>query len=114
MRRARREIKRLKTFLGRVARDLGRKLADRPELAAHFARPLGLVARLLSQTKTDRAKLYALHAPEVECLAKGKAHKRYEFGVTVSVAATNREGLVLGMRGLPATPSSPPSTRSSG
>ncbi|HEU4962082.1 MAG TPA: IS5 family transposase, partial [Sphingomonas sp.] len=104
MRRARREIKRLKTFLGRVARDVARKLADRPALAARFERPLALVDRLLAQQKSDRGKLYSLHAPEVECLAKGKAHKRYEFGVKVSVAATNREGLVLGMLALPGNP----------
>ena len=60
--------------------------------------------RLLAQQKTDHAKLYALHAPEVECLAKGKAHKRYEFGIKVSVAATNSEGLVLGMLALPGNP----------
>src|SRR5579863_4178330 len=104
MRRARREIKRLKTFLGRVARDVGRKIAARPGLASHFAEPLARVARLLAQQKTDHGKLYALHAPEVECLAKGKAHKRYEFGVKVSVATTNREGLVIGMMALPGNP----------
>jgi IS5 family transposase len=104
MRRARREIRRLKTFLGRVTRDIGRKIADRAELASPFAEPLARVARLLAQQKTDHAKLYALHAPEVECLAKGKAHKRYEFGVKVSVASTNREGLVLGMLALPGNP----------
>jgi IS5 family transposase len=104
MRRARREIKRLKTFLGRVARDVGRKIAERPGLAPHFTEPLARVARLLAQQKSDHGKLYALHAPEVECLAKGKAHKRYEFGVKVSVAATNREGLVLGMMALPGNP----------
>jgi IS5 family transposase len=104
MRRARREIKRLKTFLGRVSRDVGRKLGVRPNLARYFAQPLALVDRLLAQQKTDHAKLYSLHAPEVECLAKGKAHKRYEFGVKVSVAVTNREGLVLGMLALPGNP----------
>jgi len=104
MRRARREIRRLKTFLGRVARDIGRKLAERPGLAPHFAERLARVTCLLAQQKTDHAKLYALHAPEVECLAKGKAHKRYEFGVKVSVAATNREWLVLGMMALPGNP----------
>jgi transposase, IS5 family len=104
MRRARREIRRLKTFLGRVARDVGRKIGGRPGLAPHFAQPLARVARLLAQQKLDHRKLYALHAPEVECLAKGKAHKRYEFGVKVSVAATNREGLVLGMMALPGNP----------
>lgn len=104
MRRARREIKRLKIFLGRVARDVGRNIAERPGVAPHFAQPLQRVARLLAQQKSDHGKLYALHAPEVECLAKGKAHKRYEFGVKVSVAVTNREGLVLGMRALPGNP----------
>jgi IS5 family transposase len=104
MRRARREIKRLKTFLGRVARDVGRKLADRPGLVPHFSEMLARVDRLLAQQKTDHGKLYALHAPEVECLAKGKANKRYEFGVKVSVAATNREGLVIGMLALPGNP----------
>jgi transposase, IS5 family len=102
MRRARREIKRLKTFLGRIVRDVGRKIAGRPGIAAHFAPALARVDRLLKQQKTDHNKLYALHAPEVECLAKGKVHKSYEFGVKVSVAATNRQGLVVGMLSLPA------------
>ena len=104
MRRARREIRRLKTFLGRVTRDVARKLAIRPGVAPHFAEALARIEQLLAQQKTDHAKLYALHAPEVECLAKGKVHKRYEFGVKVSVAATNREGLVLGMLALPGNP----------
>jgi transposase, IS5 family len=102
--RVRTSARRYKTFLRRVARDISRKLAARPGLVAHFEQPLARVARLLAQQKTDHAKLYALHAPEVECLAKGKAHKRYEFGVKVSVAATNREGLVLGMLALPGNP----------
>jgi transposase, IS5 family len=98
MKRARREIKRLKTYLGRVFRDVRRKLEGRPEVAGHFAEPLARVARLLAQQRTDKNKLYALHAPEVACIAKGKAHKKYEFGAKVSVAVTNREGLVVGMQ----------------
>jgi IS5 family transposase len=98
MRRARREIKRLKTYLGRVFRDVRRKLAGRPEVTCHFAEPLARVARLLAQQRTDQNKLYALHAPEVACIAKGKAHKKYEFGAKVSVAVTNREGLVIGIQ----------------
>jgi IS5 family transposase len=98
MQRARREIKRLKTYLGRVFRDVRRKLEARPELTERFARPLALVERLLAQQRHDQNKLYALHAPEVACIAKGKAHKKYEFGAKVSVAVTNREGLVVGMQ----------------
>jgi IS5 family transposase len=98
MKRARREIKRLKTYLGRVSRDVRRKLEGRPEVAEHFAETLARVERLLAQQRTDKNKLYALHAPEAACIAKGKAHKKYEFGAKVAVAVTNREGLVVGMQ----------------
>ena len=106
--RAKREIKRLKTFLGRVTRDIRRKLAGNAALTSHFARALALVDRLLAQQRHDTGKLYSLHAPEVECLAKGKAHKKYEFGVKVSVAVTNRSGFVLGMMALPGNPGACP------
>jgi hypothetical protein len=98
MRRARREIKRLKTYLGRVFRDVRRKLEARSDLAERFARPLALVEWLPAHQRHDKNKLYALHAPEVACIAKGKAHKKYEFGAKVAVAVTNREGLVVGMQ----------------
>jgi IS5 family transposase len=104
MRRARREIKRLKIFLARVTRDVRRKLIARPDVAPRFEPLLALIDRLLAQQKNDRAKLYALHAPEVECLAKGKVNKRYEFGIKVSLTTTNREGLVLGAMALPGNP----------
>lgn len=95
--RARREIRKLKTFLGRVYRDILRKIADRQDLKEVFSPELAMAGRLLSQGKKDKNKLYSLHAPEVECIAKGKAHKKYEFGVKVSVAATNRDNFVVGM-----------------
>jgi transposase, IS5 family len=104
MKRARREIKRLKTYLGRVFRDVRRKLAAQPELTERFVRPLALVERLLAQQRHDKNKLYALHAPEVACIAKGKAHRKYEFGAKISVAVTNREGLVVGMQALAGNP----------
>jgi IS5 family transposase len=104
MKRARREIRRLKTYLGRVFRDVRRKLEARPEVAAHFAEALTRVDRLLAQQRSDKNKIYALHAPEVACIAKGKAHKKYEFGAKVAVAVTNREGLVVGMQAHPGNP----------
>lgn len=94
-RRMRRELKRLRTYLGRVYRDVGRKIAGDGERQARFARLLGLVERLLVQQPKDKNKLYSLHAPEVVCITKGKAHKPYEFGCKVGIAATNREGLFL-------------------
>ena len=105
LRRQRRTTAKLKTVLGRVYRDIERQLAKQPEsIQATFAAEMALTKRLLDQLRHDKKKLYALHAPEVECIAKGKAHKRYEFGVKVSIATTNRSNLVVGAKSLPGNP----------
>jgi transposase, IS5 family len=49
-------------------------------------------------------KIYALHESEVDCISKGKARVRYEFGCKVSVATTLDEGFVVGMRSFPGNP----------
>lgn len=85
--RARRSLKKLKTYLGRVIRDIGRKVEGKPALKKTFAHLLGLSRRVLAQQRKQRGpKVYSLHAPEVECIGKGKPHKPYEFGVKVAVA----------------------------
>jgi IS5 family transposase len=104
MRRMRRELKRLKTYLARVYRDVMRQVAGDVELSIRFAPLLGLVERLLVQERTSKNKLYSLHAPEVVCIAKGKAHRPYEFGSKVAVAVTNREGFVLASKSLEGNP----------
>lgn len=88
--RARRELKRLKTILGRVVRDIRRKIAGNQALTDVFRRPLWLAERVATQRRRDPLpKVYSLHAPEVECIGKGKAAKPYEFGCKVTVATTN-------------------------
>jgi IS5 family transposase len=104
MRRMRRELKRLKTYLGRVYRDVARKVAGDVELSIQFAPLLGLTERLLGQERMSKNKLYSLHAPEVVCIAKGKAHRPYEFGSKVALAVTNREGFVLASKALEGNP----------
>jgi transposase, IS5 family len=105
MRRARRELKRSKVYLGRVYRDIQRQLPGQSvAVQARFAEPLARVARLLAQQRQDKNKLYSLHAPEVECIAKGKAHKKYEFGVKVSLAVTQRDNFIVGAMALPGNP----------
>jgi IS5 family transposase len=85
--RANKALRRLRTILGRVIRDITRKIAARLELTEVFALPLSLSRRVRDQRQRERGrKVYSLHAPEVECIGKGKAHKPYEFGVKVSVA----------------------------
>lgn len=96
------QVKKLKTYLGRVARDIERKAGE--EIKPFFADLLDKANRLLSQTKNSPDKLYSLHAPEVECIAKGKAHKRYEFGCKVSLVVTHKQGLVLSSQALHGNP----------
>jgi transposase, IS5 family len=85
--RANKALRRLRTMLGRVIRDITRKIRGDETLKSVFARPLSLARRVREQRQRERGrKLYSLHAPEVECIGRGKAHKPYEFGVKVSVA----------------------------
>jgi IS5 family transposase len=87
--RANRCLRKLKTYRGRVIRDIERKADGNRWLKFQLAHLLGLSRRVLAQKRGQRGpKIYSLHAPEVECIGKGKPHKPYEFGVKVSVATT--------------------------
>jgi IS5 family transposase len=85
--RARRQLKFLRTRLGRVVRDIRRKIAGDEGLKERFGPLLALAMRVQFQDHRQRGqKVYALHAPEVECIGKGKARAPYEFGCKVSIA----------------------------
>jgi transposase, IS5 family len=107
--RANKALRRLRTMLGRVIRDITRKIRGDGALESVFARPLSLARRVKDQRQRERGrKVYSLHAPEVECIGRGKAHKPYEFGVKVSVATPlNRcrgGQFVAHVRALPGNP----------
>ena len=99
----------LRTLLGRVIRDIGRKIEGDIGLEAAFS-PLLMLARRVreQQQRQPGPKVYSLHAPEVECIGKGKAHRPYEFGVKVSVATTigHAKGgqFVTNVKALPSNP----------
>jgi transposase, IS5 family len=88
--RANRALKKLRTYLGRVIRDVTRKIEGDGWLEhVIFGHFLSRARRVRDQMQRQRGpKVYSLHAPEVECIGKGKAHRPYEFGVKVSVATT--------------------------
>jgi IS5 family transposase len=87
--RANKALRKLKTYLGRTIRDISRQIADDAELDAIFKWPLYQASTVLEQRQRQRGrKIYSLHAHEVECIGKGKAHAPYEFGVKVSIATT--------------------------
>ena len=112
--RMRKALKKLKGYTGRVQRDLRRHLQDIPDgpFRERVLDKLVLVSRLLHQGPKSRGKIYALHESEVDCISKGKARKRHEFGTIVVVKATTEvslattidEGFVVGMRSMPGNP----------
>ncbi|KOR41093.1 transposase, partial [Xanthomonas oryzae] len=103
--RMRKVLRRQRTLLGRVLRDLQRKLAQQePSVRERIGVWLERAHRLLTQRPKDKQKLYALHAPEVECMSKGKARQPYEFGVKVGIAVSARKGLIVGARSFPGNP----------
>lgn len=103
--RMKKALKMLRTRVGRVVRDIERNLAQHSECVAHaFQEKLSQAKQLLKQTQKSKNKLYSLHAPETECISKGKVHKRYEFGVKASFAVTHKQGLVSGAQSCPGKP----------
>jgi len=98
--RMRKEVKKLKNFLGRTVRDVERQIQGVPDLQEIFDDLLTMSKRLLSQDKQSKDKLYSLHAPEAYCISKGKAGKPYEFGCKVSLVLTHKQGLALSSKAL--------------
>ena len=103
-RRMRKVLKQLKGRLGRVVRDIERKTADWHALPAALQQELALARRRLEQQPRDKNRLCSLHAPEVECISKGKAYKRYEFGVEVGIVTALNRPFVLAAHALPNNP----------
>lgn len=91
--RANKALKRLKTILGRVSRDVLRK-AEKPSQRLTWL--LNRCIALYNQKKNSKNKIYSMHAPEIRCISKGKAHKRYEFGNKVSIATTTKHNIIVG------------------
>jgi IS5 family transposase len=106
--RLKRVVKRQRTILGIVLREIKRKLAtastESPTTLNRLNTLLERAERIRTQQPKDKNKLYALHAPEVECIGKGKARKPYEFGVKASIVVTHRNGLMVGARTFPGNP----------
>ena len=89
---ARKADRKVKTITGRLVRELERNL----EPNSLYQSELELFKRVLAQKKEDKNKVYSLHEPEVECISKGKEHKKYEFGNKVSIITTQRTGVIVG------------------
>ena len=99
--RAAKLTRKLRTYLGRIIRDIERKVLNPDEkLAAMLER----TKRIHIQQRNDNNKLYSLDAPEVECIGKGKTHKRYEFGCKVSLSITHKNNWITSSAALHGNP----------
>ena len=109
-RRLKRVVKRQRTILGIVIREVQRKMQaadfapESPKAVSDLMMWLERAERIRTQQRHDKNKLYALHAPEVECIGKGKARKPYEFGVKSAVVVSHEHGLMVGARTFPGNP----------
>ena len=96
---AKRQIKHLRTLLGRVLRESERKLDAlknvQRALLQQFKDKIALAKRVFEQRRDSKDKVYSLHEPEVSCIAKGKAHKKYEFGSKVGIISTIKNSFIL-------------------
>ena len=61
-----------------------------------MAETLTLFNKVLAQEKNSKNKIYSSHEPDVYCVAKGKAHKKYEYGCKGSVVLTQNTGIIVG------------------
>ena len=100
--RAKRETKFLRTRLGRVLRDFQGKAPA--EVLQECQVLLDRIERIHVQQRHDKRKVYSVHAPEVECIAKGKVHKQYEFGVKVGLVSTSKGNWIVGAKAFPGNP----------
>jgi transposase, IS5 family len=98
MNRGRKMAKKVRNYLGRVMRDIERAMEREPMLKTAFGRSLTKAKKIYAQAGNPKEpnKIYSWHAPEVECIAKGKAHKKYEFGCKASLASTNKSNFIVG------------------
>lgn len=83
--------RKLKTIAARLVRELERKLPE-----GVYSTELELYKKVLAQEKNSKNKIYSLHEPQVYCMSKAKAHKKYEYGCKASVVLTQKTGIIVG------------------
>ena len=93
--KARKADRKEKTIAGRLVRELERNLS--PD--SRYQSDIDLFKRILNQKKSDKNKIYSVHEPDVQCISKGKEHKKYEFGNKVSIIYTQTTGVIIGALG---------------
>lgn len=100
--KAKKSVRKLKTIAGRLLRELERTLTK--EALAEYEEELDLYKAVLAQKRTDKNKIYSLHKPFTACIAKGKAHKQYEFGNKVGLITTFKTLIITAIKSFDGNP----------
>lgn len=99
--KARKQTKKLKTYLGRIVRDIRRKIQEPTSVMDKL---LTLSDKVLAQERNSKNKIYSIHETEVECISKGKIHKKYEFGCKVGFVTSASTNWILGAKAFHGNP----------
>ena len=100
--KARKAQSKLRTIAGRQVRELERKLSS--EALSKYQEELNLYRKVITQKRTDKDKTYSLHKPFTSCIAKGKAHKQYEFGNKIGLVVNPKSLVILGIESFEGNP----------
>jgi transposase, IS5 family len=100
--KAKRAQKKLNTIAGRVVRELERKLPS--HVLSLYQKDLALFKKILAQKQNDKGKIYSIHKPYTSCIAKGKAHKKYEYGNKIGIVLNPKERVILGVEAFEGNP----------
>ena len=100
--KAKKSIKKLKTIAGRQIRELERKLSE--SILSKVQVELDVYKKVLLQKRGDKNKIYSLHKQFTCCIAKGKAHKQYEFGNKVGLITTSKELIITAIQAFSGNP----------
>lgn len=92
--KAKKPLRKLHRYLGKLLKTLDPHLETCPQ---QLLRDMAIGAKLLLQNREDKNKIYSCHEPQVSCIAKGKAHKPYEFGSKACLVVTEKKGIALSM-----------------
>lgn len=100
--KARKAQSKLKTIAGRLIRELERKLSK--QILAKYQEQLDIFEKILNQKRKDKNKIYSIHKPFTACIAKGKAHKTFEFGNKIGLTVTAKELIITAIKSFEGNP----------
>ncbi len=96
IKKAKKADRKLKTIAGRLLRELKRELPDNK--LEYYQDEIDFYFRVLAQKPSDKNKIYSLHKPFTACIAKGKAHKKYEFGNKIGLITTSKSLIITAIK----------------